>query len=80
MSLSKRYFEQQPTPAERLRNARSRVNFALQTAGESEPTFDTLDEIARALVAANRELATLEIDVEALLRRELIHYPQPKKK
>ncbi len=70
MSLSKRYFEQQPTPAERLQNARSRVNFALQTAGESEPTFDTLDEIARALVAASRELATLEIDVEALLNRE----------
>ncbi len=70
MSLSKRYFEQQPTPAERLRNARSRVNFALQTAGESEPTFDTLDEIARALVAANRELETLEIDVEALLNHE----------
>jgi len=41
MSLSKRYFEQQPTPSERLRNARSRVNFALQTAGESEPTFVT---------------------------------------
>ncbi len=70
MSLSKRYFEQQPNASERLRNARSRVNFALQTAGEGEPTFDTLDEIARALVAANRELETLEIDVEALLNHE----------
>ncbi len=70
MSLSKRYFEQQPTPSERLQNARSRVNFALRTAGESEPTFDTLDEIARALVTANRELETLEIDVEALLNHE----------
>jgi len=70
MSLSKRYFEQQPTPAERLQNARFRVMFALRTAGEGEPTFDTLDEIARALVAANRELETLEIDVEALLNHE----------
>jgi hypothetical protein len=70
MSLSKRYFEQQPNASERLHNARSHVPFALQTAAEGEPTFDTLDEIARALVAANRELETLEIDVEALLNHE----------
>jgi uncharacterized protein involved in exopolysaccharide biosynthesis len=70
MSLSKRYFEQQPNASARLRNARSHVKIALQTAGEGEPTFDTLDEIARSLVAANRELETLEIDVEALLNHE----------
>jgi hypothetical protein len=70
MSLSKRYYEQQPTPSERLQKARSHVQFALQTAGEGEPTFGTLDEIARSLVAAHRELEALDVDVEALLNRE----------
>jgi hypothetical protein len=52
MSLSKRQFERQPTATQRLESARARVRFALCCADDDEPTFDTLDAISRALVAA----------------------------
>ncbi len=64
MSLSKRQFERQPTPADRLENARQRVRFALCEASEGEATFDTLDAISRALTAAQRDLETVAIDLD----------------
>jgi hypothetical protein len=64
MSLSKRYFERQPTAADRLENARCHVRRALCAADEGEPTFDTLDRISRALVAATSELERLAIDLD----------------
>jgi len=70
MSLSKRQFERQPTTAQRLENARQRVRFALCAADDGEPTYDTLDAISRALVAATSELETLAIELDTLLSCE----------
>jgi hypothetical protein len=67
MSVSKRHYEQQPTTAERLQNAQSRVKFALRRADEGEATFETLDEISRALIAANSDLEIVSIELDALL-------------
>ena len=64
MSLSKRQFERQPTATQRLESARCRVRFALCCADSDEPTFDTLDAISRALVAATSELETLAIQLD----------------
>jgi hypothetical protein len=60
----------QPTRADRLESARTRVRFALCCADECEPTFDTLDAISRALVAATSELETLAIDLDTPARNE----------
>ena len=54
----------QPTATQRLESARARVRFALCCADTSEPTFDTLDAISRALVAATSELETLAIQLD----------------
>ncbi len=54
----------QPTTTQRLESARTRVRFALCCADTSEPTFDTLDAISRALVAATSELETLAIELD----------------
>jgi hypothetical protein len=54
----------QPTLTDRLESARTRVRFALCAADEGEPTFDTLDAISRALVAATSELETLAIQLD----------------
>ena len=64
MSLSKRYFERQPTATQRLESARQRVRLALCCADEGEPTFATLDSISRALVAATSDLETLAIELD----------------
>jgi len=53
----------QPTTTQRLESARALVRFALCCADDGEPTFDTLDAISRALVAATSELETLAIDL-----------------
>ncbi len=53
-----------PTLADRLASARTRVRFALCCADDGEPTFDTLDAISRALVAATSELETLAIQLD----------------
>jgi hypothetical protein len=71
MSLSKRQFERQPTPADRLESARTRVRFALCCADDGEPSFDTLDAISRALVAATSELETLAIDLDTHQERKV---------
>ncbi len=70
MSLSKRYFERQSTPVDKLESARTRVRFALCCADDGEPTFDTLEAISRALVAASSELETLAVELDALLHQE----------
>ncbi len=54
----------QPTASDRLESARTRVRFALCEADEGEPTFDTLDAISRALVAAQSELERVAIDLD----------------
>ena len=64
MSFTKRFYEQQPTATQRLESARTRVRFALCCADDGEPTFDTLDAISRALVAATSELETLAIQLD----------------
>jgi hypothetical protein len=69
MSFTKRLYEQQPTATQRLESARTRVRFALCCADEGEPTFDTLDAISRALVAATSELETLAIDLDTYHER-----------
>jgi hypothetical protein len=66
MSLSKRQFERQPTPSDKLESARTRVRFALCCADDGEPTFDTLDAISRALVAATSDLERVQVDLDAL--------------
>jgi hypothetical protein len=72
MGFTKRLYEQQPTLTDRLENARTRVRFALCAADEGEPTFDTLDAISRALVAATSELETLAIDLDTHRERMAI--------
>ena len=64
MSLTKRLYEQQPSATDRLESIRSRVRFALCCADDGKPTFATLDEISRALVAAQSELERLAIDLD----------------
>ncbi len=63
MSLSKRQFERQPSIADTLENARSRVRHALCCADDGKPTFATLDEISRALVAATSDLSALATEL-----------------
>lgn len=71
MSLSKRFFERQPTPAERLEQARQRVRFALsEVAADSAPDCETLDDVARALVLALREMEALQLTVAVMQRNE----------
>jgi hypothetical protein len=59
-----------PTLADRLESARTRVRFALCCADSDEPTFDTLDAISRALVAATSELETLAVELETYTYHE----------
>jgi hypothetical protein len=64
MSLSKRYFEAQDrTPAQRLEEARTRVHAALRTAEEGPLDYQSSDDIARALVAAMRDMDTLKMQL-----------------
>jgi hypothetical protein len=53
-----------PSASDRLESARTRVRFALACADEGEPTYDNLDSISRALVAATSDLETLAIELD----------------
>ncbi len=73
MSLTKQQLEEpaEPTLAERLEGARQRVRFALsEVASDSAPDCETLDDIARALVLALRELEALQLTVAVMQRKE----------
>ncbi len=83
MSFSKRCYEQQTvsdarcsTPgqviAKQLESVRCRVRFALGAADEGDPSFATLEDISRALVAATSELERIAVEVETLLNLEMI--------
>jgi len=74
MSLSKRLYERQPTTGERLQNAQKQVRFALRRADEGEATFETLDEISRALIAANSDLEIVSVDLDALLHSRRVSF------
>ncbi len=64
MSLTKRRLERQErTPAQRLEEARSRVRLALRTAEEGPLDYQSSDDIARALVAAMRDMDTLKMQL-----------------
>ncbi len=64
MSLTKRYFEaQERTPTQRLEQARTRVHAALRTAEEGPLDYQSSDDIARALVAAMREMDMLKMQL-----------------
>ena len=62
---------QTPQPTERLERARQRVSFALaEIASDSAPGWETLDDVARALTAALRDLEALQFTVAVMQRRE----------
>ncbi len=64
MSLTKRWAEaQEKTPAERLEEARHRVRLALRKAEEGPLDYQSSDDIARALVAAMRDMDTLKMQL-----------------
>jgi hypothetical protein len=54
---------QERTPAERLEEARTRVHAALRTAEEGPLDYQSSDDIARALVAAMRDMDTLKLQL-----------------
>ncbi len=64
MSLTKRWAHtQERTPAQRLEEARTRVHAALRTAEEGPLDYQSSDDIARALVAAMRDMDTLKMQL-----------------
>ncbi len=64
MSMTKRWAHtQERTPAERLEEARTRVHAALRTAEEGPLDYQSSDDIARALVAAMRDMDTLKLQL-----------------
>ena len=64
MSLTKRWAHtQERTPAQRLEEARTRVRLALRTAEEGPLDDQSSDDIARALVAAMRDMDTLKMQL-----------------
>jgi hypothetical protein len=58
------------TISDRLESARTRVRFALCCADSDAPTFDTLDAISRALVAATSDLSHLAADLNTHMNNE----------
>jgi hypothetical protein len=62
--MTKRWAEtQEKTPTERLEQARTRVHAALRTAEEGPLDYQSSDDIARALVAAMRDMDTLKMQL-----------------
>jgi hypothetical protein len=62
--MTKRWAEtQEKTPTERLEQARTRVHAALRTAEEGPLDYQSSDDIARALVAAMRDMDTLKLQL-----------------
>ncbi len=57
------------SPTQKLEQARRRVHAALRAAADEQPSFALLDDIARGLTAAVRELEELSITVAVMERR-----------
>ena len=65
----------QPTtmqPAQQIEKARHRVQTALSAAADEQPSFALLDDIARSLTQAMRDLDGLAITVAVLSRKKAI--------
>ncbi len=58
------------TPAQKLERARQRVRSALCAANTDQPSYAVLDDIARGLSLAMRDLDEATIAVAVLQRRE----------
>ncbi len=77
MSLTKRAFEHQTAnpmrqTVTRLESAHLRVQSALEAADNAPASFETLEVISRALVAATSDLERVHIDLDALTNQERI--------
>jgi hypothetical protein len=57
------------SPTQKLEQARRRVHAALRAAADEQPSFALLDDIARSLSAATRDLEELSITVAVMERR-----------
>ncbi len=79
MSLSKRYFEQQPTPTpqkpdatQQLESARSRVRTVLRDIQIAEGRFldfATAEDISRTLSTVMRDLEAVQLQVAVMSRK-----------
>jgi hypothetical protein len=58
------------TPAQKLETARQRVRAALRLAADETPSYAVLDDIARGLSLATRDLEEAAMAVAVLQRRE----------
>ncbi len=58
------------TPAHKLEQARQRVRVALRLASDETPSYAVLDDIARGLSLAMRDLEEAAMAVAVLQRRE----------
>jgi hypothetical protein len=58
------------TPAQKLEQARQRVRAALRLAADETPSYAVLDDIARGLSLAMRDLEEAAMAVAVLQRRE----------
>ncbi len=58
------------TPAQKLETARQRVRAALMRAADETPSYAVLDDIARGLSLATRDLEEAAMAVAVLQRRE----------
>jgi hypothetical protein len=58
------------TPAQKLETARQRVRAALRLAADETPSYAVLDDIARGLSLAMRDLEEAAMAVAVLQRRE----------
>lgn len=58
------------TPAQKLEEARQRVREALKLAADETPSYAVLDDIARGLSLATRDLEEAAMAVAVLQRRE----------
>ncbi len=58
------------TPAQKLEQARQRVRAALRLAADEAPSYAVLDDIARGLSLATRDLEEAAMAVAVLQRRE----------
>ncbi len=59
------------TPAQKLEQARQRVRAALRLAADEAPSYAVLDDIARGLSLATRDLEEAAMAVAVLQRREV---------
>jgi hypothetical protein len=58
------------TPAQKLEQARQRIREALRLAADETPSYAVLDDIARGLSLATRDLEEAAMAVTVLQRRE----------